>query len=87
MILGVFLCIQQHFPIDGIELKLMTAKVDKRLDESRHLLYAVGIAEGIVMYLHCQGTAVDDLGHIMLGKGLNTGKRALQLCSYRGGEA
>ena len=32
VILGVLLCIEKHLPIDGIKLKLMSAKVDKCLN-------------------------------------------------------
>ena len=83
MILGVLLGIQQHFPIDGIKLNLMTAKVDKRLYKSSNLLYAVGISEGIVVNLHSQRAAVDNLGHIVLCEGLDAGERPLKFGSHR----
>ena len=83
MILGVLLRVKQNLSVDGIELKLMTAQIDKRLDQRRNLFNSVGIAEGVVVYLHSQWSAVDDLGHIMLGKGLYAGKRSLQFGGHR----
>ena len=37
MILGMLMRIEEHLSIYGIDLELMSAKVDKRLDEGCHL--------------------------------------------------
>ena len=68
MILGMLLRVEQNLSVYRIQLKLMASKVDKRLYQSRHFFYAVGISKRIVMYFHSQGAAVDDLGHIVARK-------------------
>ena len=83
MILGVLLRIQQCFPIDGVQLKLITAQIDKRLYKGGNLSNAFGVSEGVVMDLHCKRPAVDDLGHIVLGEGLDAGKGAPELSRNR----
>ena len=82
MILGMLLRVQQHFSVDGVQLKLMSAQINKRLDKGGNLSNAFGISEGVVMDLHSKRSAVDDLGHIVLGEGLNAGKGTLKLGCY-----
>ena len=83
MILRVLLRVQQHFPIDGVQLKLMTAQIDKRLYKGGNLSNTVWISEGVVVDLQRKRSTVDDLGHIVLGEGLDAGKGAPELSRNR----
>jgi len=68
IVLRMCLSIQQTIPIDGIELKLVAAAKNKELDKLCHFAFTLRIAEHIVVHFHSQGTAVDDLAQIKLGK-------------------
>ena len=59
--LGVLLCVKKNVAVDGVELKLMSAKVDKCFYKRGYLFDAVLVAEGVVVYLHGERSAVDDI--------------------------
>lgn len=70
IILGVLLCIQQPLAIDGIELQLVTAEEDKAFDKHGDLFDTDVVSQYRVVDLKGERPAVDDLGHIVFGKGL-----------------
>ena len=46
---GMLHCIKQYIAVDAVELQLMSAEMDERLDKCRHLGDAVAVAkDGIV---------------------------------------
>ena len=61
MILRVSLCLEQSVSVDGVDLKLMSAKLNKRLDELRHLLFSLLVTENGIVKLYCERTSVAHL--------------------------
>ena len=84
MIFGMLLRIEQNLSVYRIDLKLMSAKVDKCFNESGYLLYSVLVSKGILVHFHSERTAVNYLGKVVLSEGLDTRKRSVELTYRRG---
>ena len=84
---GMLARVDQALAVYRIELELMSAEVDERLDERGCLFNADIVAENRVVYLECQRSAVDQVGHIVLGEGLYHRKQTVGVEFERGREA
>ena len=84
---GIPLRLDKRLAVDGVQLKLMTSKVNKRLDQRGNLFDAVLVTEGVAVYLHRERSAVDDLGKIVFCEGEYAGERAVYPSVKRGRKA
>ena len=58
---GMLLCRKKSVTVNGIELKLMSAKVYKGFYKLCDLIFALFIAENAIVKLHCERSTVADL--------------------------
>ena len=58
---GMFLCRKKSVTVNGIELKLMSAKIYEGFYKLSNLLFSVFVAENAIVKLHCKRSTVADL--------------------------